>query len=131
MKIPPRKRRQPKKEEVPNYGLDIEDEVDDMNLGDLFDQPVLPEQDKQIVPKPPNYEESLKDVLEGEKEIYVDSQYLPPEYDEDDVPDYEMTDEDTVEAILDDISVANYDNVEKILNQPEMTPQKIKHFLIK
>ena len=131
MKIPPRKRRQPKKEEVPNYGLDIEDEVDDMNLGDLFDQPVLPEQDKQIVPKPPNYEESLKDVLEGEKEIYVDSQYLPPEYDEDDVPDYEMTDEDTVEAILDDISVANYDNVEKILNQPEMTLQKIKHFLIK
>ena len=102
-----------------------------MNLGDLFDQPVLPEQDKQIVPKPPNYEESLKDVLEGKKEIYVDSQYLPPEYDEDDVPDYEMTDEDTVEAILDDISVANYDNVEKILNQPEMTLQKIKHFLIK
>jgi len=35
-----------KKEGISNYGLDIEDEVEDMNLGDLFDQPVLPEQEK-------------------------------------------------------------------------------------
>ena len=69
----PQKRRRPlKKGEVPNYGIDIEDEVEDMNLDDLFDeQPVLPQSEKQIVPKPPTYEESLADVLEGKKEMYV------------------------------------------------------------
>ena len=36
-----------------------------MNLGDLFEEPVLPQQEKQLVPKPPTYEESLtlKDIL--------------------------------------------------------------------
>ena len=62
--------------------LILEDDVEDMNLGDLFDQPVLQENTKQIVPRQPRYEESLKDVLEGKKYIYVDLQYLsqePPE----------------------------------------------------
>ena len=45
------KRRPLKKGEVPNYGIDIEDEVPDLNLGDLLDQPVLPQQEKQLVPK--------------------------------------------------------------------------------
>ena len=64
LKIPPMRRKTKRKEGLPNYGLDIEDEVEDMNLGNLFDQP---EQEKQIVAKPPTYEESLKDVLEGKK----------------------------------------------------------------
>ena len=43
----PQRRRPLKKGEVPNYGIDIEDEVEDMNLGDLFDeQPVPPQQKK-------------------------------------------------------------------------------------
>ena len=46
-------------------------EVEEMNLGDLFDQPVLPENTKQIVPKPPTYEESLKDVLEVKKRFML------------------------------------------------------------
>ena len=103
LKIHPRKKRQPKKEvQIPDYGIDLEDEVEDMNLGDLFDQLVPPQQEKQIVPKPPTYEQSLQDVLEGKKGIYVDPQYLPqepsemaPEYDEEEKPDYEMADEDT------------------------------------
>ena len=33
-----------KKGEVPNYGIHIEDEVADMNLDDLFEEPVLPQQ---------------------------------------------------------------------------------------
>jgi len=100
LKIPPMNRRTKKKEGVPDYGINIENEVEDMNLGDLSDQPVLPENTKQIVPKPQAYEESLKDVLEGKKKIDVDPQYLsqdpqemPPEYDEDEVPDYEIADE--------------------------------------
>ena len=46
----PRKKRPLKKGEVPDYGIDIEDEVPDMNLGELFEQPVLPQQEKQLVP---------------------------------------------------------------------------------
>jgi len=53
LSTPQRKKRPPKKGEVPNYGIDIEDEVEDMGLGDLFEQPILPESEKQIVPKPP------------------------------------------------------------------------------
>ena len=68
LRMPQRRKRQLKKGEVPNYGIDIEDEVEDMGLGDLFDeQPVLPQSEKQLVPKPPTYEESLADVLEGKR----------------------------------------------------------------
>jgi len=56
---------------------------------------------------------------------------MSPEYDDDEVPDYGLDDEDTAEAILDDIGVTNYENVEKILNQPEMTEQKNKAYLNK
>ena len=142
---PQRGKRLPKKAEVPNYGVDIEDKFEDMNLGDLFDeQPVLPKLEKQRVPKPPTYEESLEDILEG-KEIYVDPQYfpqdpqyfpqdpqeLPPEYDDDEGVDYAMDDEDITNNILDDIGIPNYENVDKILNQPEMNPTKTKAYLNK
>ena len=133
----PRKKRPLKNREVPNYGIDIEDEVEDMGLDDLFDQPVLPQQEKQLVPKPPTYEESLQDLLEGKKEIYVDPQYfpeepeLPPEYDEDDGIDYGLDDEDMDNEILGDLGLQNYDSVEKVLNQQEMTKQKNKKYLNK
>ena len=54
----PRKKRPLKKGEDPNYGIDIEDEVEDMGLDNLFEQPVLPQQEKQLVPMPPTYEQS-------------------------------------------------------------------------
>ena len=133
-----RGKRLTKKGEVPNYGIDIDDEVEDMNLGDLFDeQPVLPSSEKQLVPKPPTYEESSEDILEG-KEIYVDPQYfpqdlqeLPPEYDDNEEVDYAMDDEDISKEILNDIGIPNYENVDKILNQPEMNPTKTKAYLNK
>ena len=133
LRMPQRRKRPLKKGEVPNYGIDIEDEVEDMNLDDLFDeQPVLPQSEKQIVPKPPTYEESLEDMLK-EKEIYVDPQYfpdpqeLPPEYDEG--VDYTMDDEDVSKEILNDIGIPDYENVEMVLNQQQMTPQKTKKYL--
>lgn len=59
------------------------------------------------MPKPLAYEESLADVLEGKKQIYVDPQYLPPEqqdlapeYDYDEVPDYAFDEEDIINTIL-------------------------------
>ena len=134
----PRKKRPLKKGEVPDYGIDIEDEVPDMNIGELFEQPVLPQQEKQLVPKPPTYEESLQDLLEGKKEIYVDPKYfpqepldLPPEYDDDDEIDYGLDDEDMDNEILNGIGLQNYDSVEKVLNQQEMTPKKTKTYLKK
>ena len=128
----PRKKRPLKKGEVPDYGVDIEDEVEDMGLDDLFEQPVLPQQEKQLVPKPPTYEESLQDLLEGKKEIYVDPKYfpeepeLPPEYDDDDDIDYGIDDEDMDDEILGDLGLQNYDSVEKVINQQGMTERKKK-----
>ena len=59
-------RRLPKKKlTVPDYGIAIDDEVPDYGLEDLFDQPVLPENEKQLVPKPPSYEDVLKDLASG------------------------------------------------------------------
>ena len=89
-RMPQRRRRPPKKGEVPNYGIDIEDEVENMGLDDLFGDYVPPQQEKQIVPKPPTYEESLEDVLEGKKEIYVDPEYFiqDPPYQEPPPPYY-------------------------------------------
>ena len=133
----PRKKRPLKKGEVPDYGIDIEDEVPDMNLGDLFEQPVLPQQEKQLVSKPPTYEESLQDILEGKKEMYVDPKYfpeepeLPPEYDDEEEIDYGIDDEDMDNEILDDLGLQNYDSVEKVINQQEMTQRKNKKYLNK
>ena len=139
LRMPQKRRRPLKKGEVANYGIDIEDEVEDMGLGDLFDeQPVLPESEKQLVPKPPTYEESLADVLEGKKEIYVDPQYLsenppelPPEYDDDEEVDYALNTEDETSDVLKDIGIQDYENVEMVLNQQEMTPQKTKAYINK
>ena len=134
----PRKKQPLKNGEVPNYGIDIEDEVEDMGLDDLFEQPVLPQEDKQIVPIPPTYEQSLQDLLEGNKEIYVDPQYfpqelhdMPPEYDDDYEIDYGLDDEDMDNEILGDLGLQNYDSVEKVINQQEMTEQKNKKYFNK
>ena len=135
----PRRKRPVKNAEVPDYGIRVEDDVEDMNLGDIFDERhILPDTEKQIVPKPPTYEESLDDLIEG-KEIYVDPQYfpqdhqeLPPTYEEEEEEvDYTLDDDDMSNEILNDIGVTDYENVEKILNQPEMTPVKTKAYIKK
>ena len=136
----PQGRRPRKKREVPNYGIDIEDELEDMNLGDLFDEaPVLPGSEKQIVPKPPTYEESLQDLAEGKKEIYVDPQYfpqnpqdyqeLPPEYDDNEGIDYSIDDEDLMRETLDHLGLINHEDIEKQLEQDIMTDKRKKMYL--
>ena len=107
-------------------------------MEDLFDEGLVPENEKQIVPKPPTYEESLKDVLEGKKQIYVNPQYfpgepqdMPPEYEEDEEIDYALEEEDSANYILDDLGLSNYDDIEMQINLPEMTQQKIKQYVNK
>ena len=126
---------------VPDYAVGVEDEdggIPDYGLDDFFDEGLVPENKKQIVPKPPTYEESLKDILEGKKQIYVDPQYfpeepqdLPPEYEEDEEIDYALDEEDSVNMILDDLGLSNYDDIEKQLERPEMPKKQIKPFLKK
>ena len=101
LKLPARKSAN-KKMVAPDYGLDEEE--------------IQPEMNKQLVPKPPTYEESLADKLKEGKQIYVDPQYLPPkpedlppEYDEDEVTDYALDEEDRTTKILEDLEVTeNY-----------------------
>ena len=128
-------RRLPKKKRpVPDYGIAIDDEVPDYGLDDLFDQPVLPENEKQIVPKPPSYEDVLKDLASGEKQIYIDPEYmyepedLPPEYEEEG-PDYNILEEDIINQALDELQIPNYDDIELRLQQEDMNDTKRKSYL--
>ena len=134
LNIPRITKKRGKKLDVPDYGIAIEDEdIPDHGIYDLFDEGLVPDNEKQIVPKPPTYEESLQDILEGKKQIYVDPQYfpeepqdMPPEYEEDEEIDYALDEEDSANMILDDLGLPNYDDIEKQLNQPEMTQKRIK-----
>ena len=128
-------RRLPKKKRpVPDYGIAIDDEVPDYGLDDLFDQPVLPENEKQIVPKPPSYEDVLKDLASGEKRIHIDPEYmyepedLPPEYEEEG-PDYNILEEDAINQVLDELEIPNYEDVELRLKQEDMNDTKRKSYL--
>ena len=137
----PRLKKRGRKQGVPDYAVGVEDEdggIPDYGLDDFFDEGLVPENKKQIVPKPPAYEESLKDILEGKKQIYVDPQYfpeepqdLPPEYEEDEEIDYALDEEDNANMILDDLELSNYDDIEKQINLPEMTQLKIKKYVNK
>ena len=100
-------RRLKKRGPVPDYGLEIGDdeEVIDYGLEDLFGEQVLPQNDKQLVPKPPSYEDVLKDLASGEKKMYIDPEYmyepedLPPEYEEEG-PYYAIIEEDQINQAL-------------------------------
>ena len=138
----PRLKKRGRNRGVPDYAVGVEDEdggIPDYGLDDFFDEGLAPENKKQIVPKPPTYEESLKDILEGKKQIYVDPQYfpvkkpkdLPPEYEEDEEIDYALDEEDSDNMILDDLKLSNYDDIEKQINLPEMTQLKIKKYVNK
>ena len=115
----PLRRLSKKKRPVPDYGIAIDDEVPDYGLEDLFDQPVLPENEKQLVPKPPSYEDVLKDLASGEKQMYTDPAFmyepedLPPEYEEEEEgPDYNILEEDAINQALDKLNIPNYNDVE-------------------
>ena len=139
LNIPRLTKKRGKKQGVPDYGIALEDEdIPDYGLDDFLDEGLVPENKKQIVPKPPTYKESLKDILEGKKQIYVDPQYfpeepqdMPPEYEEDEEIDYALDEEDSVNMILDELGLSNYDDIEKQLERPEMTPRKKKRYIDK
>ena len=131
---PVKRRLQRKKVEVPDYGINIDDEgIPDYNLQDLFDEGVQPQTTKQLVPKPPSYDDVLKDLETGKKQIYVNPEYMqqledPPEYE---VPDYEIFEEDRINETLDELGLANYDDIEAQLEREDMTEKTRHSFLSK
>ena len=123
-------RRLPKKKRpVPDYGIAIDDEVPDYGLEDLFGDQVLPQNDKQLVPKPPSYEDVLEDLASG-KEYMYEPEDLPPEYEEE-VPDYNILEEDAINQALDKLNIPNYDDIELRLTEKEMDNKKSKAYLNK
>ena len=134
---PMKRRLQRKKAGVPDYGINIDDEgIPDYNLEDLFDEGVQPQNMKQLVPKPPSYDDVLKDLETGKKKIYINPEYMPqledpPEYEEDEVPDYEIFEEDRINEALDKLGLANYDDIEAQLEREDMTEKTRHSFLSK
>ena len=128
-----------KKRPVPDYGIAIDDQdVPDYGLEDLFGDQVIPQNDKQLVPKPPSYEDVLEDLASGKKQMYIDPEYmyepedLPPEYEEEEeVPDYEILEEDRINQALDELQIPNYEDVELRLKQEDMNDKKSKAYLNK
>ena len=131
LNIPRLTKKRGREQGVPDYGIALEDEdIPDYGLDEFFDEGLVPDNKKQIVPKPPTYEESLKDILEGKKQYFPEEpQDMPPEYEEDEEIDYALDEEDSANMILDELELSNYDDIEKQLNQPEMTPKKSKKYI--
>ena len=140
----PLRRLQKKRGPVPDYGLEIGDDEDipDYGLENLFGEEVQPQNNKQLVPKPPSYEDVLKDLASGEKQMYIDPEYmykpedlppedLPPEYEEEEGLDYAIIEEDRINQTLDKLDIPNYDDVELRLQQKETNDQKKKKYLNK
>ena len=109
---------------MPDYGLE-----------DLFSEQVQPQDNKQLVPKPPSYEHVLGDIASGEKKIYIDPEYmyeqedLPPEYEEG--PDYNIIEEDEVNQALDTLEIPNYNDIELRLADENMDDNKKKAYINK
>ena len=125
-----------KKGSVPDYGIAIDDEVPDYGLEDLFGEQVQQQDNKQLVPMPPSYEDVLGDIASGKKEIYIDPEYmyeakdLPPEYEEE-VPDYAIFEEDSINQALDKLKIPNYNDIELRLTEDDMDDNKKKAYLNK
>jgi len=137
-------------------GIDYAPEVDpyeDMDLEGLLnlEDYVLPQGEKQVVPKPPEYQKYPKyqmdpsyweldpkeppayedlSIAEDKKEIEA-----PPDEDDDDDDD-DDDDEGSgsvgeAKKILDHLDLPNYDDVQMRLEEPEMTPTKQRNYLYK
>ena len=108
-----------KKGEVPDYGIDIDDEVypyEDMDVEGLinFGDYVPPQQEKQIGPIPT---------------IHVDPPDEPPEYDYSENIDYGIPDEEMALEILKDSGLDDYEAMDEEIDNPGMTFEKKMKYL--
>ena len=54
---------------------------------------------------------------------------LPPEYEEEEVPDYSILEEDRINEVVDKRELPNYDDLELQLNRKDMTNKLRKQYL--
>ena len=120
---------------IPDYGIALDDEdIPDYGLEDLFGEEVQPQNNKQLVPKPPSYEDVLEELASGEKKMYMNPEFMPQPEDlppEEDGIDYAIIEEDRINEALDKLGIPNYETVEAQLQQKEMNDQKRKAYLNK
>ena len=123
----PARRKKAKLEGI-DYYPDV-DPFEDMDVEGLFDEtaPVSPQPEKQIRPSPPTYEEIVKEVGED-----------PPAYEEDETPDYPVEPGEEAEQseakeeanqILNELDLTNYDDLEKTLNEPDISSARKAQYL--
>ena len=134
----PRSSFQPRKKKAKTAEIDYFPEVDpfeDMDVEGLFEDPVPPQSKKQISAAPPTYEEVIQEVGED-----------PPEYDEDEFPDYGLAEGDEAEAkaeltqkdiaeisdqYLTELNILSYTAVDSTLASPETSATQKRNFLEK
>ena len=123
----PARRKKAKLEGI-DYFPDV-DPFEDMDVEGLFGEtaPVSPQPEKQIRPPPPTYEEIVKEVGED-----------PPAYEEDETPDYAVAPGEEAEQseakeeanqILNKLDLTNYDDLEKTLNEPDISSARKAQYL--
>ena len=129
--VPQNRKRPQKKGEVPDYGIDIDDEVEDMNLNDLFEQePIPPEPEKQMGPMPPPYEEEEEEEEKYEVPPEVpEYEEPPPPYDYDEGTDYSIKDKDHARMLLDEMQMPNFEDVDYALGQDIMNDKRAIGYL--
>ena len=102
------------------------DPFEEMDVEGLFDEAVPSQTKKQIRPPPPTYEEIEKEVEED-----------PPAY-EDETPDYAVEPgeeaeqseaEENANLILNELDRTNYDDLEKTLNEPDISSARKAQYL--
>ena len=121
----PAKRKKAKKAEI-DYYPEV-DPFEDMDFERLFDEAVPPQPEKQLAP--PTYEEIEQEAGDD-----------PPEYDEDEFPDYGLAEGDEAEAeaeaeisdqYLADLNILSYKTVDATLASSETSATQKKNFLEK
>ena len=123
----PQGRRPPKK--GPDYRVDPDDEFEpnpfeDMDVDDLFGDYVPPQQEKQLRPQLPTYEDLMGEPQPGPQEP-------PPEYNEFEGIDYTIKDEDQIRYVLDELGLPNYEDIDYTLAQDIINNKKAIGYLKK
>ena len=140
---------QPLKRQIPDYSIDD----DGIPALDLLDEGVQPQSTKQLVPTPrKSVKQMIEDLEAGKKKLTTVPEYYlgdppeygeyvedededpyedPPEYAEDEIPDYEMSEEDRINETLDEFKLANYDDIEMQLRRDDITEKGRHSYLSK
>jgi len=140
-------------EEGINYAPDV-DPYEDMDVEGLLnlEDYVPPQGEKQIAPKPPKYQkfqmdpsywqmdpgmspppayDDLSIAMEPDESLAIEAPPDEEEDEEEDEGDEAKFDEGDINKIFDDYGLPNYDDVQKRLEEPEMTATKKRKYFDK